>query len=157
MALNETMSHMSKDHESWVIDDGNHVMVPNPDEMISTVAPMIRINAWVLEPQGANEKLDFQHGGVQHHVQPPQSFVLIDTISNPMGVSTFSGVSRKALNFIARSKASTSLMGAAKIMCQTSLFYAKTLAISGIQLATMFHLVATLRENGGTLNVMVRL
>ncbi len=50
LALDETMPHMSKDHESWVIDDGNHVMVLNLNEMISTVAPMIRVNARVPEP-----------------------------------------------------------------------------------------------------------
>jgi hypothetical protein len=32
MAPNEMMPHMLKDHESWAIDDGNHVMVPNPNE-----------------------------------------------------------------------------------------------------------------------------
>ncbi len=48
-------------------------------------------------------------------------------------------------------------MGAAKVMCQTPLFSAKTLAISSIQLAFMFHLTTTLCENGGTLEVMVRL
>jgi hypothetical protein len=37
VALNETMPHMSKDHESWVTNDGNHVMVPNPNKMISTL------------------------------------------------------------------------------------------------------------------------
>jgi hypothetical protein len=50
LALDETMPHMSKDHESWVIDDGNHVMVPNLNEMISIVAPMIRVSARVPEP-----------------------------------------------------------------------------------------------------------
>jgi hypothetical protein len=30
MARDETMPHMSKDHESWIVDDGNHVMVLNP-------------------------------------------------------------------------------------------------------------------------------
>ncbi len=44
VAPNEMMSHMSRDHESWVADDGNHVMVPNPSEMICTIAPMIRAN-----------------------------------------------------------------------------------------------------------------
>jgi hypothetical protein len=81
---------------------------------------------------------------------------MIDTISNPMGVSTSSGVSRKTLNFIFRSKAPHKFDGVAKAVCQASLFFAKTLAISNIQLATMFQLVATLSENGGTLNVMVR-
>ncbi len=37
MAPNEMMPHMSKDHESWAIDDGNHVMVPNFNEMISII------------------------------------------------------------------------------------------------------------------------
>jgi len=39
MALDEMMPHMSKDHESWAVDDGNHVMVPNFNEMISINAP----------------------------------------------------------------------------------------------------------------------
>jgi hypothetical protein len=38
----------------------------------------------------------------------------------------------------------------------TPLFFVETLAISGIQPAIVFHLVATLCENGGTSNVMVR-
>jgi hypothetical protein len=38
MAPSEMMRHMSKDHESWVTNDGNHVMVPNPNEMISIAA-----------------------------------------------------------------------------------------------------------------------
>jgi hypothetical protein len=50
-----------------------------------------------------------------------------------------------------------SLMGAAKVMCQAPLFSTKTLAILGIQATTMFRLVATLCENGGALEVMVRL
>ncbi len=40
----ETMPHMSRDHESWVINDGNHVMVPNLSEMVSISTPMTRIN-----------------------------------------------------------------------------------------------------------------
>jgi hypothetical protein len=36
------MQHMSIDHESWVADDGNHLMVLNPNEMITLVT---RINA----------------------------------------------------------------------------------------------------------------
>jgi hypothetical protein len=41
---NETMPHMSKDHESWATDDGNHVMVPNHSEMISTTTLVIKTN-----------------------------------------------------------------------------------------------------------------
>jgi hypothetical protein len=37
---------MSKDYESWAIDNGNHVMVPNLSEMISIVTPMTRASAW---------------------------------------------------------------------------------------------------------------
>jgi len=48
-------------------------------------------------------------------------------------------------------------MGAAKEMCHAPLFSAKTLAILGIQPTTMFRLTTTLCENGGTLEVMVRL
>ncbi len=42
VAPSETMPHMSKDHESWATNDGNHVMVPNPNDMISTIALMTR-------------------------------------------------------------------------------------------------------------------
>jgi hypothetical protein len=44
MALDEAMPHMLKDYESWVGDHGNHVMVPNPSEMISTTTPVIRVD-----------------------------------------------------------------------------------------------------------------
>jgi hypothetical protein len=36
---------MSKDHEPWATNDGNHVMIPNLSEMISTVATMTRASA----------------------------------------------------------------------------------------------------------------
>jgi hypothetical protein len=48
-------------------------------------------------------------------------------------------------------------MGAAKVMCQTTQSYAKILAISNIQPPTMLHLTAILCENGGTLEMLVRL
>ncbi len=57
---NESIPHMLEDHGLWVADDGNHVMVSNPNEMISTIAP--RASGHVLEPRSANERLDFQHG-----------------------------------------------------------------------------------------------
>jgi hypothetical protein len=38
------MPNMLIDHESWVANDGKHVMVPNPNEMISTAAPMTKAN-----------------------------------------------------------------------------------------------------------------
>jgi hypothetical protein len=44
MAPAETMPHMLKDHESWAIDDENHVKVPNLTEMISMVTLVIRTN-----------------------------------------------------------------------------------------------------------------
>jgi hypothetical protein len=50
MAPNETMPHMLKGRESWATNDGYHVMVLNPNEMISTIAPMIRVNAQLPEP-----------------------------------------------------------------------------------------------------------
>jgi hypothetical protein len=65
VAPNETMPHKLKDHESWAIDDGNHVMVPNLSEMISTIAPMKRASTQMLEPQGADERLNPHHGEVQ--------------------------------------------------------------------------------------------
>jgi hypothetical protein len=42
MALDETMPHMLRDHESWVTDNENHVKVPNPNEMISMATLVIR-------------------------------------------------------------------------------------------------------------------
>jgi len=62
VALDEMMPHMSKDHESWVVDDGNHVMVPNLNEMILIVAPVIRVNVQVPKPRGVDERLDPQLG-----------------------------------------------------------------------------------------------
>ncbi len=50
IAPDETMPRMSKDHESWVANDGNHVMISNSNEMISTIARMTRASAWVPEP-----------------------------------------------------------------------------------------------------------
>jgi hypothetical protein len=37
-------------------------MVPNLNEIISTIAPMTKASAQVLEPWGVDERLDFQHG-----------------------------------------------------------------------------------------------
>ncbi len=85
----------------------------------------------------------------------PQSFVLIVTIPNPIGVSTIGGMLRKLPSSIPRSKAPTSLMEVANVVCQAPLFSAKTLAISSIQPVAVFFLVATLYENGGTPKVMV--
>jgi hypothetical protein len=82
--------------------------------------------------------------------------MLIDNIPNPIEASTSGGMSRKAPSSIPKSKAPISLMGVAKAMCQAPLFSIKTLAISSIQLATMFHLATTLCENGGTLEMMVK-
>jgi hypothetical protein len=48
-------------------------------------------------------------------------------------------------------------MEVAKVVCQAPLFFDETLAISRIQLTTVFCLVATLCENGGTPKVMVML
>jgi hypothetical protein len=50
VAPNDMMLHMSRDHESWATNDGNHVMVPNPNEMISIVALVTRVNMQVLKP-----------------------------------------------------------------------------------------------------------
>jgi hypothetical protein len=88
-------------------------------------------------------------------VQPPQAFVLTNTIPNPIGASILGGVSKKAPSSILRSKTPTSLMGAAKVMCRTPLL--KTLAILSNQPTTLFCMTATLCENDGTLEMMVRL
>ncbi len=37
-------------------------MVPNLSEMISTTAIVTRASAWVLEPLGADKRLDIQCG-----------------------------------------------------------------------------------------------
>jgi hypothetical protein len=50
MALDDTMPHMSRDHGSWVTNDGDHVMVPNPSEMISIATLVTRANEHVPEP-----------------------------------------------------------------------------------------------------------
>jgi hypothetical protein len=63
---------------------------------------MTKVNANVLKPRGANERLDPQHGEVQHHVCFPQSYVFTNTIPNPMGASTSSGMSKKAPSSIPR-------------------------------------------------------
>jgi hypothetical protein len=55
---------MLRDHESLATDDGNHVMVANPNVMISIVAPMTRVNIQVPEPRGVDERLDPQCGEV---------------------------------------------------------------------------------------------
>ncbi len=62
------MPHILRNHESWVIDDGNHVMVSNLNEMISTstCTVMIEANAWVPKPQGVDERLDPQYGEAWH-------------------------------------------------------------------------------------------
>ncbi len=62
------MPHMSKDHEPWATNDGNHIMVPNLNEMISTIVTMTRVSVWVLKPLGVDERLDPQHGEAQCQV-----------------------------------------------------------------------------------------
>jgi hypothetical protein len=56
----ESMPHMSKHHGLWVVDDGNCVMVSNPNEMISIIALVTRVNAYVLEPRNVDERLDLR-------------------------------------------------------------------------------------------------
>ncbi len=65
MALDNVMPHMLGDYGSWVANDGNNVVVSNPSEMIPIVAPMIKVNGHVLEPQNVDEKLDLQCGEAQ--------------------------------------------------------------------------------------------
>ncbi len=62
VAPNETMPHISRDHESWATNDGNHVMVPNFNEMISTTTLVTRTYTWWPKPWGVDERLDFQRG-----------------------------------------------------------------------------------------------
>jgi hypothetical protein len=48
VTLDDNIPHMSEDHGLWASDDGNHVMVSNPSEMISTTAP--RVSGHVVKP-----------------------------------------------------------------------------------------------------------
>jgi hypothetical protein len=54
--------------------------------------------------------------------------VLINTIPNPMGVSTSNGVSNMVPSSIPRYK--VGLLGVTKAVCEAPLFYVKTMAIS---------------------------
>jgi hypothetical protein len=68
-----------------------------------------------------------------------------------MGVLTFDGVlvaPKKAFNSTFVTKASSSLSGVAKGMYQALLYFIKTFVILGIQLTTMFYLMATLCQGG---------
>jgi hypothetical protein len=78
---------------------------------------MIKVNGHVPEPWGANERLDLQHGKFQRQIQLQESFVLTNTIPNPLGAPTFGGVPRKASSLIYKPKAPVSLMGAANVTC----------------------------------------
>jgi hypothetical protein len=50
VTLYNVMPHMSGDYGSRVANDGKHVMVLNPSEMISIVAPVINVSGRMLEP-----------------------------------------------------------------------------------------------------------
>jgi hypothetical protein len=62
VAPNDVMPHMLRNHESCIIDNGNHVMVSNLNQMISTSIVVIEANAWVPKPQSVDERLDPQYG-----------------------------------------------------------------------------------------------
>ncbi len=143
MALDEIMPHMLRNHGSWATDDGNHVMVSNPSEMISIVIPITRVNNRVPKPQNGDERLDLQCDEIQCQMQLPQSFVLINIIPNSMGVSTFYGVSRMVPSSIYKSKAPTCLLGVIKVVCHAPLFSINTLVISSIESTIMFRLATT--------------
>jgi hypothetical protein len=67
--------------------------------------------------------------------------VLVDTISHPMGVSTFGIVlvmMRKTIGSFFGAKTPSSMLGMAKMVCQTPLFLATTLALLSFQLAIIF-------------------
>ncbi len=91
MALDEIMPHMLGNHGSWATDDGNHVMLSNPSEMISIATPMTRVNDHVPELRSGDERLDLLCDEIQCQMQLPQSFVLINIIPNPMGYQFFMG------------------------------------------------------------------
>ncbi len=57
MALDENMPHMLEDHGLWATYDGNHVIVSNHSEMISTIPLMTRASGYVPKPQGVDERL----------------------------------------------------------------------------------------------------
>jgi hypothetical protein len=66
-----------------------------------------------------------------------------------MGVPTSNKVSRRPPT-IPKSKAPIGLLRLAKVVCETSLFYVETMAISNIQQMIVFCLTTTLCESGGT-------
>jgi hypothetical protein len=83
--------------------------------------------------------------------------MLIDTILNPMGMLTSSEVLKRVPNFIPKFNAPIGLLGVAKIMCEVTFLFIKTMTILGIQpITTLFHLVAKLCESGGTLDVVFK-
>jgi len=143
VALDEIMPHMLRNHGSWATNDGNHVMVSNLSETISIVILITRVNNHVPKPQSGDERLDFQCDEIQCQMQFPQSFVLINIIPNPMGASTFYGVSRMVPNSIYKFKALTCLLRVTKVVCHAPLFSINTLVISSIGSTIMFCLVAT--------------
>ncbi len=78
--------------------------------------------------------------------------MLTSIVPNPMGVLTFDGVlvaSKKGLNSTFVTKASRSLLGVAKGAYQTLLYFIETFVTLGIQLTTMFYVMATLYQGGG--------
>jgi hypothetical protein len=58
--------------------------------------------------------------------------------------------SKKGLNSIFVTKASSSLLGVAKGAYQTLLYFIETFVTLGFQLTTMFYLMVTLCQGGGT-------
>lgn len=106
-----------EDRVLGAVNDGNLVRV-------STTTLTITTNAYVLKPQGVDERLNLQHGEAQCQVHLPQSF-MEDTIFNPMGGPTFSGVSLTARgmpNSTSKTRTPTRLLGVVTRICQTPFF-----------------------------------
>jgi hypothetical protein len=68
-----------------------------------------------------------------------------------MGVSTFGIVlviMKKTIGSLFGTKTPSSMLGVAKMVCQTPLFSATTLTLTSFQLATVFWLVVILCDGG---------
>jgi len=131
MIPNEIMPNIL-DHGLWVANGGNHIGISSHVKMLSTFAPLMKMNAQTLEPQGVNEKQYLQRSEIQHQVYLPQSFMLVDIIFNDFGVLISSSVPndyKEKVYYISKTRAPNNVLGAIIMVYQTPLYYVETLII----------------------------
>jgi hypothetical protein len=78
------------------------------------------------EPQGDDERWDSQHGEAQCQVHLPHSFMLTDIVYNSMDASNPSKgpiMTIRLSNSISRIQTPSNVLGVARLVCQTSLFF----------------------------------